>query len=72
MANEKAKGTTTTKSERENAAEIMNKAGYACVTPDMVKEVPNKYNVSVYSAYIGKAVVLCVPKFGWTLLIETE
>ena len=72
MADEKTNGIATTESERKNAAEIMQKAGYTCVTADMVKKVPNKYNVSVYSAYIGKAVVLCVPKFGWTLLIETE
>lgn len=52
-----------TNAECKQAAEAMVAAGYDQITPDMVKQVFNRWNKKVFVAVVGDAVVVYTPEW---------
>lgn len=52
-----------TNTECVSAAEAMNAAGYDQVTPDMVRQVFNQWNVKVFVAVLGDSMVVYTPEW---------
>ncbi len=53
----------TKKKELEEATEMMQRAGYKYVTIDMIAKIPNDWDVDVYVAIIGDAMVVYTPQW---------
>ncbi len=54
---------TKKKKELEAAAEMMQRAGYKYVTPDMVEKIPNKWDVDAYVAIIRDEMIIYTPQW---------